>query len=189
MEERATVDPRFQAIHDDGARAMAELGLPADAEVLDVGTGSGSFAVYLATWGCRVLTGEPATDTSQYAGRDWAVEAEKAGVRDRIRFEFFDAAGMPFAGGRFAAVFFFGVLHHIGEAARKDVLREALRVATAEGAVVFLEPRQEMLELVRRDDPEHPPAANPAEYLSGANVREQRIDGSQMDIYIYRKGD
>jgi 2-polyprenyl-3-methyl-5-hydroxy-6-metoxy-1,4-benzoquinol methylase len=65
--------PGFDAVSRDGARALNELGLPADAAILDVGTGNGYFAIYLASQGYRVLTGEPSTDKSHYAGKDWAL--------------------------------------------------------------------------------------------------------------------
>jgi len=179
--------PRFDIVAGDGAKALRELGLPAGAAVLDVGTGAGNFAIYLALEGYRVLTGEPATDATRYARQDWASNAQKVGVRDRIRFEAFDAGEMPFASGSFDAVFFFGVLHHIDEHIRADVVREALRVAKAGGAVVFFEPRKEMLERLWLDDPGHPQAANPSAYLSDRNVRERRIEGAFMDIFIFDK--
>lgn len=84
--------------------------------MLDVGTGAGNFAIFLALQGHRVVTVEPATDTSRYAGQDWAARAQKVGVRDRLRFEPFEASAMHFASGEFDAVLFFGVLHHIHEA-------------------------------------------------------------------------
>ena len=179
--------PRFEVVSSDGALALRELGLPAGASVLDVGTGAGNFAIYLASQGYRVVTGEPSTDTSRYAGKDWASNAERVGVRDRIRFEAFNAGKMPFASEAFDAVFFFGVLHHIDEAVRPDVFREALRVAKVDGAVVFFEPRREMLEKLWVDDPEHPPAANPSDYLPAGSLRERRIEGAFMDIFIYLK--
>jgi len=179
--------PRFEAVAVDGARALEELALPADAAILDAGTGSGNFAIYLASQGYRVLTGEPATDKSHYAGREWALNAEKAGVRKRIRFEAFDARELPFDPETFDAVFFFGVLHHIDERVRGEVFREALRVSKENGAVVFFEPRKEMLERIWVDDPGHPLAANPSMYAPGDETREQRIEGSLMDIFIYRK--
>jgi SAM-dependent methyltransferase len=178
--------PRFEIVATDGARALRELGLAAGASVLDVGTGSGNFAIYLALAGHRVITGEPATDTSRYAGQDWAARAQKVGVRDRIRFEAFDASAMPFAPGSFDAVFFFGVLHHIPEDKRAAVLGEALRVAKPGGAVVFFEPRREMLEKLWVDDPDHPPAANPSDYLADRAVPHRRIEGAFMDVFIYR---
>ncbi|HWR15767.1 MAG TPA: class I SAM-dependent methyltransferase [Terriglobales bacterium] len=178
---------RFEIVAKDGARALKQLGLPGQAKILDVGTGSGNFAIFLASEGYEVVTGEPSTDTSQYARRDWALNAEKAGVRDKIRFESFDASRMPFETESFEAVCFFGVLHHIDEDVRGDVFREALRVVKKNGAVVFFEPREEMLHLVRADDPSHPPAAKPSEYLPDPSTREERIEGDFMNIHIYRK--
>jgi len=56
--------PGFDTAAVDGARALQELGLPADAAILDVGTGKGNFAIYLASQGYHVLTGETSTDQS-----------------------------------------------------------------------------------------------------------------------------
>ncbi len=178
---------RFDAAAVDGARALQELRLPADAAILDVGTGKGYFAIYLASQGYRVLTGEPDTDKSQYAGRDWASNAQQAGVLPNIRFQAFDAGNLPFESEAFDAVFFFGVLHHIDENVRSQVFREALRVSKNHGAVVFFEPRQEMLQKIWIDDPGHPLAANPSDYLPGQGARELRIEGSLMNIFIYQK--
>jgi SAM-dependent methyltransferase len=179
--------PRFDAVAGDGARALNELGLPSDAAILDVGVGNGYFAIYLAAQGYQVLTGEPATDKSHYAGRDWALNAKKVGVLDNIRFEAFDASKLPFESEAFDSVFFFGVLHHIDEGLRTDVFREALRVSKENGVVVFFEPRKEMLERIWVDDPGHPLAVNPSNYLPDQTTREHRIEGSLMDIYIYKK--
>lgn len=179
--------PRFDAVSGDGARALKEIGLPADAAILDVGTGNGYFAIYLASQGYHVLTGEPSTDKSHYAGKDWALNAKRAGVLENTRFETFDASRLPFDSKTFDAVFFFGVLHHIRENVRSEVFREALRVSKESGVVVFFEPRQEMLERIRVDDPGHPLAANPSHYLPDQRPHEQRIEGSLMDIFIYRK--
>jgi SAM-dependent methyltransferase len=179
--------PKFDAVSGDGQRALQELGLPPDAAILDVGTGNGNFAIYLASQGFQVLTGEPSTDRSHYAGRDWPLNAKRAGVLDKIRFQAFDASKLPFESEAFDAVFFFGVLHHVSEHLRGDVFREALRVSKQDGVVVFFEPRKEMLERLWVDDPAHPLAANPSEYLPDASICEHRIEGSFMDIFIYKK--
>lgn len=179
--------PKFDAVSGDGQRALQELGLPPDAAILDVGTGNGNFAIYLALQGFQVLTGEPSTDRSHYAGRDWALNAKRAGVLDKIRFQAFDASKLPFESEAFDAVFFFGVLHHVSERLRRDVFREALRVSKQDGVVVFFEPRKEMLERLWVDDPSHPLAANPSNYLPDQNIHEHRIEGSFMDIFIYTK--
>jgi len=179
--------PMFDAITADGALALKELDLSHDAAVLDVGTGKGYFAICLALNGFNVLTGEPETDRSRYAGQEWAENAEKVGVRDRLRFEAFDASQMPFDAQAFDAVFFFGVLHHVDEGERTKVLGEALRVSKIGGAVVFFEPKQETLEKVWMNDPDHPHAAVPSDYVGAAQVDERRLTGSLMDIYIYKK--
>ena len=179
--------PKFDAVSGDGQRALQELGLPPDAAILDVGTGNGNFAIYLASQGFQVLTGEPSTDRSHYAGRDWALNAKRAGVLDKIRFQAFDASKLPFESEAFDAVFFFGVLHHVSEHLRGDVFREALRVSKQDGVVVFFEPRKEMLDRLWVDDPGHPLAANPSNYLPGQSIHEHRIEGSFMDIFIYAK--
>jgi ubiquinone/menaquinone biosynthesis C-methylase UbiE len=179
--------PKFDAISGDGERALQELGLPPGAAILDVGTGNGNFAIFLASQGFQVLTGEPSTDRSHYAGRDWALNAKKAGVLDRIRFQAFDASKMSFESQAFDAVFFCGVLHHVSEHLRGDVFREALRVSKQNGVVVFFEPRKEILERMRLDDPGHPLPANPSDYLPDPSIREHRIEGTFMDIFIYQK--
>ena len=183
----ATLGGNFDVVATDGARALRELQLSANAAVLDVGTGKGNFAIFLASQGLQVLTGEPSNDTSRYARQDWIASAEKVGLRDRIRFEHFGADRMPFPEGSFDAVFFFGVLHHIEEAVRVEVLCEALRVARKSGSVVFFEPRRAMLERVWVDDPNHPLDADPSQYLRETTVREQRLEGEFMDIFIFRK--
>jgi len=178
---------RFHIVAGDGALALQELALPAGANVLDVGTGAGNFAIFLASQGYQVLTGEPSTDASRYARQDWTHNARKAGLLDQIRFQAFDASQMPFESGVFDAVFFFGVLHHIAEDIRQDVFREALRVVREKGAVVFFEPRREMLEKIWNDDPHHPAAADPSTYLTDPRVEERRIAGAFMDLFVYRK--
>ena len=173
-------------IFGDGGMAIEALGLSPGANVLDVGTGEGRFASFLALQGMNVLTGEPASDTTHYAGKDWSSTATKLGVRDKIRFEAFDASNMPFDDSTFDGVFFFGVLHHVDEAARKAVVEEAMRVAKS--GVVYLEPSPALLEKVWEKDPDHPLAADPNTYLSSESQPTVPISGQLMDIYIYLRG-
>ncbi|MGE0385540.1 MAG: class I SAM-dependent methyltransferase [Gammaproteobacteria bacterium] len=185
-EAAARLGPNFENIAADGAAALGETGLAPGAKVLDVGTGAGNFAIFLAMRGFQVLTGEPETDETHYARKDWAQNASNVGVRERITFEPFDASRMPFADASFDGVFFFGVLHHIDAAVRTAVFGEALRVVRPGGAVTFFEPRRETLERVWTHDPGHPLAALPADYAAGHAVRERRLQGRMMDIYIFR---
>lgn len=178
--------PMFKVISEDASAALQQLELNSDSDILDVGTGEAHFAICLALQGYDVLTGEPATDESKYAGRDWMDKAEKLGVANRIRFRAFDASDIPFAEKAFDAVFFFGVLHHIDEALRESALREAVRVLKPHGAVVFFEPKSETLEMVWKSDPDHPNAANPNDYTADLDLRASQMTGSLMDIYIFQ---
>lgn len=181
----AILGPMYAAIAADGAIVLDELGLSKDARILDVGTGSGNFAIFLAPNGFDVLTGEPDTDTSRYARQNWLANAKNLGVADRIRFQPFDASDMPFEAGSFDAVFFFGVLHHVDDALRDAVCGEALRAIGEDGAVVVFEPHEQALELIRKNDPGHPPSAEPSRHMERHAVVEKRFGGSLMDIFIY----
>jgi 2-polyprenyl-3-methyl-5-hydroxy-6-metoxy-1,4-benzoquinol methylase len=185
-EPASLLGPGYEAIAKDGALALELLGLTPDAAVLDVGTGGGNFAIFLANRGFDVLTGEPATDKTLYARQPWQENAARVGVADRIRFQPFAAQDMPFTDGRFDAVFFAGVLHHVDEGLRPAVMREAFRVAKPGGAVVFLEPQASLLARVRERDANHPPAADPALYLGDQQVGETRRAGAALDIILYR---
>jgi 2-polyprenyl-3-methyl-5-hydroxy-6-metoxy-1,4-benzoquinol methylase len=129
--------PQFDAVSEDGARVLKELALPAGAAILDVGTGNGYFAIFLASQGYQVLTGEPGTDKSHYAGKDWALNAKKAGVLENAQFEAFDASKLPFDLETFDAVFLFGVLHHIDERLGSDVFHEAKGLKGERSRCVF----------------------------------------------------
>jgi len=180
------ISPMFEIIANDAELVLKALGLPHDATILDVGTGSGNSAIFLALQGFNVLTGEPETDTSQYARKDWAIKAQEIGVENKISFKPFDANDMPFQANIFDAVFFFGVLHHVDENKRVAAFREALRVSKEKGAVVFFEPTAETLEKIWATNPTHPQAANPSRYLSNKKITEEKLTGSMMDIFIYK---
>jgi SAM-dependent methyltransferase len=178
--------PIFTAVSGDVSLALKVLELKPEAIVLDVGTGAAQCALSLALQGVDVVTGEPATDTSIYAGKDWYDKAKRLGVAERITFQPFAAHDMPFPERSFDAVFFFGVLHHIDEVQRQAVFHEAFRVIKPGGPMVFFEPKAKTLEVVRRSDPGHPDAANPEEYTQGFGTRVDKITGQMMHISIFR---
>ncbi|MEM9439071.1 MAG: methyltransferase domain-containing protein [Pseudomonadota bacterium] len=174
----------YAVLKADGDRVLAMLELRAGSRVLDVGTGAGTFATFLAKAGFDVTTGEPSSDQTHYARQEWAENTKRVGIRDCLNFVDFSAGDMPFKDGDFAAVFFYGVLHHVDEAERTGAMAEAVRVCQTDGAVVFFEPKRSSLEAIRARDPAHPDLANPPDYLNREGVRWTELSGDAMDIFV-----
>ena len=88
-----------------------ELGIGAETAVLEVGSGSGGPAVYLAaTRGCR-LTG---VDINEHGIRNATALAASNGLSDRVRFETVDAnESLPFADASFDVVISNDAMCHV----------------------------------------------------------------------------
>ena len=110
-----------------------QLGIAAGTEVLEVGSGSGGPAVYLAgKRGCRV-TG---VDVNPLGVRNAASLAEARGVSERVRFEAVDAnKPLPFADASFDVVVSNDTMCHIAN--RAAVLRDWYRVLRPGGRALF----------------------------------------------------
>jgi ubiquinone/menaquinone biosynthesis C-methylase UbiE len=118
--------------HTRGLAATAELaklaGITADMAVLDVGSGVGGPARFLAaTYGCRVTgidLSEPFVDAARYLTR-------RTGQSDQVSFRTASALELPFDGSRFDAVLLQHVAMNIAERAR--LYREIRRVLKPSG--------------------------------------------------------
>jgi SAM-dependent methyltransferase len=105
--------------HTGGLAATAELarlaGANADASVLDVGSGVGGPARFLAaTYGCRVMgvdLSEPFVDAARYL-------TERTGQTGQVSFQTANALELPFDAGRFNVVLLQHVAMNISERAR-----------------------------------------------------------------------
>src|SRR5215467_7688769 len=109
------------------------LGVTDASEVLEVGSGSGGPAIYLALKRkCRV-TG---VDINEHGVRNALALAADRGVADRLDFRVANAgAPLPFPEGRFDAILSNDAMCHIPQ--RLDVLREWHRVLRPEGRALF----------------------------------------------------
>ena len=109
------------------------LGVTDASEVLEVGSGSGGPAVYLALKrGCRV-TG---VDINEHGVRNAITLAADRGVTERVNFRVANAsAPLPFPAGAFDAILSNDAMCHIDQ--RLAVLREWHRVLRPEGRTLF----------------------------------------------------
>ena len=114
-------------------RFANQLAIGPDSDVLEVGSGSGGPAVYLAlARGCR-LTG---VDINEHGVRNAADLAASRGVSDRVHFRAIDAGRpLPFPDGRFDAVVSNDAMCHIR--ARSVALGEWHRVLRPGGRALF----------------------------------------------------
>src|SRR6516165_4509707 len=122
----------FDQFHTRGLAATAELaklaGITADMSVLDVGSGIGGPARFLAaTYGCRVTgidLSEPFVDAARYL-------TERTGQGERVSFENASALELPFDDGHFDVVLLQHVAMNISNRAR--LYREIRRVLKLSG--------------------------------------------------------
>ena len=118
---------------DEWLRFADKLRIDAGSTVLEVGSGSGGPAVYLAAArGCR-LTG---VDINEHGVRNATALAEARGLSDRVDFRAVDASRpLPFPDGHFDVVVSNDAICHIR--AREGVLRDWFRVLQPGGRVLF----------------------------------------------------
>ncbi|HEY6130091.1 MAG TPA: class I SAM-dependent methyltransferase [Candidatus Acidoferrum sp.] len=118
---------------EESAEIPKMLELNRDSYVLEIGCGSGRYALHLASEiGCKVIgidVNEPGIERANKLASD-------GGLSERITFERCDASKpLRFARGLFAAVFSNDVLCHIP--GRESVLREIWRVLKPGGRMLF----------------------------------------------------
>ena len=121
---------------DEYDRFISWLGLAPEGHVLEVASGSGGPALYLADrTGCRV-TGIDASENGVATATRSAADAGRA---QRVSFKLADAnAALPFEDGTFDAVVCIDSMNHLPN--RLGVLREWRRVLRAGGRALFTDP-------------------------------------------------
>jgi SAM-dependent methyltransferase len=110
-----------------------QLGVAQETEVLEVGSGSGGPAVYLAAKrGCRV-TG---VDVNVHGVRNAVALADEHGLAERVRFESVDASQpLPFADESFDAIVSNDAMCHVAN--RGAALRDWYRLLRPGGRALF----------------------------------------------------
>ena len=121
---------------DEYDRLLPRLGLEGTSHALEVASGSGGPALYLArTTGCRV-TGIDANESGVATA---TAMAASAGLDVQVRFSVADAnARLPFDDGAFDALLCIDSMNHFPR--RDAVLREWLRVLRPGGRALFTDP-------------------------------------------------
>jgi SAM-dependent methyltransferase len=121
---------------DEYDRFLRWLDVAASKHVLEVASGSGGPALYLArTTGCRV-TGIDANESGVGTASEMA---ERAGLADRVQFKIANAtAALTFANNSFDALLCIDSMNHFPN--RLDVLREWHRVLRPGCRAVFTDP-------------------------------------------------
>jgi ubiquinone/menaquinone biosynthesis C-methylase UbiE len=106
-------------------------GIPLDAEILDLGTGTAQIPIELCGQNpeARVVAIDLAPSMLELAASNVATR----GLETRIKLQLFDAKRLPYAEGRFDAVISNSIVHHIPHP--REALEEALRVVRRHGLV------------------------------------------------------
>ncbi|HEY2895368.1 MAG TPA: class I SAM-dependent methyltransferase [Pirellulales bacterium] len=111
--------------------ARNRAGLPLDAEVLDLGTGTAQIPIELCAQNpqARVVAVDMAGEMLAVAAANLA----RQGTRSRVTLERADAKHLPHASGRFSIVMSNSIVHHIPDP--RAVLAEAVRVLARPGLI------------------------------------------------------
>jgi len=128
--DHAEVNRRFVR---DYLSASGAVGVAADTEVLDLGTGTAQIPIELCRQNpaARVVAIDLARHMLEVADEN----VRRAGLADRIRLELVDAKGLPYANGHCRALISNSIVHHIPQP--RVALAEVVRV-TAPGAMIFV---------------------------------------------------
>ena len=119
---------------------LSNLDWNGEGQVLDIGCGSASLTIGLAKQykGARVIGIDYWGKQWEYSKKICEKNAEIEGVAERVTFQKASAAALPFDDDSFDAIVSNLVFHEVsGVKDKKELIREALRVAKKDGKFVF----------------------------------------------------
>jgi len=160
---------------------VLRINLSPSAKILDIGTGYGTMAIVLASLGYEVTTGEPAED--KFA--DWKGNVSKVGLDSKIHFQPFEAETLPFSDNAFDAIFLYGTLHHIKN--KDSTMQECFRCLKNKGWLVIFEFTPEGIALIQQENPTHPEAIRPLEYLENYEYEASIIKIENLHAFLLQK--
>jgi ubiquinone/menaquinone biosynthesis C-methylase UbiE len=119
---------------DDLLAAQRRFGVPLEARVLDLGTGTAQIPIELCLQ--NPLASVLAIDLAESMLQLAAENVERRGLSTRIALQQVDAKGLPFTDSQFAVVMSNSIVHHIPEP--RNALAEAVRVLSKPGGLIFV---------------------------------------------------
>lgn len=149
---------------DDLLTAQRRYGVPLDARVLDLGTGTAQIPIQLCLQ--NPLACVAAIDLAESMLQLAAENVERRGLSARITLRRVDAKGLPFADRQFAVVMSNSIMHHIPEP--RNALAEAVRVLQEPGGLAFVRD-------LARPSNEKQVLALVETYAAGCNDHQRRL--------------
>lgn len=196
-----------QVIHKDFSKSadfidkfIKELNLDKSSKILDVDTGFGAMAIFLALNGFTVITGQLEEDPhnhddfrhdhheqSNYGNFDfnWKKNDRALGVEDKIKFQFIDAENYPFPDESFDGIFMYNTLQYVGN--KKLALHECIRLMEPEGLTAIIEWNEKAIEEDFKKYGYKIDFIDPRKYLKDDEIIIKLVKGDHLNIYILQK--
>ncbi len=166
-EAKSLLDDRFSRDLDFLEEIKATLNMEPESKILDVGTGRGNLAIFLALDGFEIITGEPNGDN----WADWETNVNKLNLSSKIKFHYFNAEDLPFNDANFNYIYAYLSFHHIPK--KMQAIYEFNRVLNHNGVITIIEFTEKGVEFIRKTRPNHPKAVCIDDFISSNLYIEQ----------------